>query len=336
MEPTAPEPMSQETLTDERPLDDPLPADCVEYADGSELRAAVSHAKEQIPEVDTAYSPSGKVPLAGLVVFLPGAALVTALVGAVCVAACFGVSWVDAAAQDTSLSDSRKFAVLMGLVLIVFDLLLFIAIAGGPGLGIGWLCRPARIRSLWLPLVTAFASGLLIANVLFLPWFGDVSFAPINISFVVIPLKWPLRIIGMLAGVIGAPVVAAMCVSKQKYCEEGHVYLKPAGTVWLCFDIAPEALVMLAEQRFDDVLSMPRVLGADKASRKHSAELTVWSHERAATGFVEMTMRFRGMKAGKGKAKPTEETEKWLAFSNEVDARVANKFGAKIGILPPV
>ena len=315
-----------------QPSEPNLPAECVTYPNGASLRAALREAKEALPEVDTAYSPSGKVPLAGLLVFLPGAAVATAIVGAICVALCIGVGLLGGFMEGSSLSGARRAGTLAALLLLIFDLLLMFAIAGGPGYAIGWLCRVGRIRSVWLPGVTAFVAGLLLFNVLFVAWFGEVTLAPIELSFLFVPLAWPLWILGLAAGIGGAPMAAVMYVQKQKFCEKGGVYLKPVMRAWIRLDAAAEALALLAEQRYQEAMELPRVAGESKNDRKHAAQFALWSHELAGTAFAEMTVRFRGLVAAEKKGKPSEETESWLAHSAELDKLTADKIATPKGV----
>ncbi len=317
----------QEAPTNSAPEDASPAGECVTYADGGRLQAALKVAKHALPEAETAYKPSGRIPLVGLVLFLPAAAVAAAIVCAVCVAVCLGIGFIEVLLDGElpeSGSTSRKIGALAALISLVIDLCLICAVAGGPGYSIGWLCRQCRIRNLWLPGLVAGVAGLLISGVLFLPLFDGATIAPIYISFWFIGLRWPLLILGMIVGPFGAPAVAVEFVQKQKFCEEGLVYLKPLRTVRHRFDVAPDVVALLAKNDFAKASKLPRIDDMDKTARKHCAEVTFWSHERANTAFVEMTARFCAKK-DEGKKKPSEETEKWLAYSAKIDKHTAEQ-----------
>ncbi len=301
---------------------------CVTYANGESLRTALKAAKKTLPEAETAYKPSGRIPLAGLVLFLPTAAVAAAIVCAVCVAVCLGIdfiAWLFEGESVGPIATARKFGTLVAVVLLCVDLLLVCAVAFGPGYAIGWLCRQCRIRNLWLPGLVAGIAGLLTSSMLFLPLFDGTTLAPIDLSFWFIGLRWPFIILGMALGAFGAPMLAVEFVSKQKFCEDGLVYLKPFRTARHRFDVAPDVLALLAMNHFAKALALPCIDNMDKAARKHCAEVTFWSHERANTAFVEMTARFCAKKANGGKKKPSEETEKWLAYSAKIEKQSADQ-----------
>lgn len=318
----------KETPTNSVSEDVTLVGECVTYPDGGRLQAALGVAKEALPEVETAYKPSGRIPLVGLIVFLPTAAVAAAVVFVVCVAVCLGISFIEVLFEGESsepVAAPRKLSALVAVVLLLVDLGLICAVAGGPGYAFGWLAKQCRIRNLWLPGLVSGIAGLLTSGALFLPVLEGATLAPIYISFWFIGLRWPLVILGMIAGVGGAPALTVDYVSKQKFCEEGLVYLKRHRTVRHRFDVSPVVLALLAENRFAEALGLPRIDSTDKAARKHCAEVTLWSHELANTAFVEMTARFCAKKATEGKKKASEETESWLVYSAKVDKHIADQ-----------
>lgn len=188
-----------------------------------------------MPEGKTAYKPSGRIPLSGLIVFLPTAA--AAVVCVVCVAVCVGGGFMATLNEPSVFAAvRRKLHGLVSLFLLFVDLSQCTAAAAGPGFAIGWLRKQWRIRSFWLPGLVAGVAGLLMSGVLFLPVQEGTALGPVDISLWIIGLRWPIIIIGMASGLFGAPALVVEFVSKQKFCELRLVYLKLHRTIKIRFD----------------------------------------------------------------------------------------------------
>lgn len=288
-----------------------------EFESLQSFNAALAEAKQALPQVKSAYKPSGRTTVLAALLMIGATPIVLVLLLGICGGLCFGWGALRSnfSTTDVSVGMSRTF----GLLSIGLDLLLVILMVLVPMACYGWLSKAFKNRNPILPAVLAGAIDLLVAVALFVPIWKGETLAPTHLTFMLIPIRWVLIVIGgAIVPFLGAAVVAGK-VSEQKFCERCGLYLCRYAEVQIPFDYAENALALLRGGNYALAGRLPR------STDKSNARIALWWAPGAATAFLELEVCFGGKYRAGRSSKDTRKTIQWLAFSIQCEGPQAEE-----------
>lgn len=286
------------------------------YSTPQQLEQALMAAKRALPPIqESVYKPSGESTLAAKSAMLLATPVILLLILGSCVLVLVLLAGGEELLDPRALEDRGARRVLGGVALIV-DLGIALVIGFVPGYLYVQIGRLSRNRNAAWPMALAGMSSFIMAAILFWPIWSGQTLAPTGVKLLGIPLKWPLILIGGLAMPLASLMVAHDMVGKQKFCEISGVFLKAMDRLRIPLAAAAEVVSLLSTGHYSQLLKTPPPTKADK-KQKNFAELVLWWHENAQTGYLELTAFFKGQTSGKGTK--TEKSENWLVLSKRCD-----------------
>lgn len=275
----------------------------------------IEAAKAVLPVVQSAYVPSGRTTFLAVASMLLACPILLVILLVVCGGLCIGYELLG---EKIVAAGGNKGPQLLGLLGIVLDFLIMFLLCWIPTVVFGGLSRLFKNRNPTIAAVLVGLTTLLAAVLLFAPLFGGQSVAPSDITFLFIPMKWVIILVGGLLSPLFAAIAVSTKISGQKFCEVEKVYLKPT-TYFIPFDFAENALELLRRNELVAVARLPR---ATEKKPKHAVRITAWSHERASTSFLELEACY-SVREPKGNQPAEAKTESWLFFSQRMDTSAA-------------
>jgi hypothetical protein len=303
----------------------------IDYPSELALNAAMEEAQRALPQVPSAYKATGKTTALATLVMVLSAPLVLIVLLGICGALCWGwVYLLSSFSSDSSYGQSR----LAGLFSLGVDLALVVLMVVIPMASFGLLSKWFKNRNPLIPAILTGLVDLLVAIALFMPVWKGETLAPTHLTFLFIPIRWVLIVIGgLLVPFIGAVMVYGK-VSEQKFCEETGCFLKRFGEIRIAFDLAENSLALLTRKEYLAAVRMPRLPEAE-SKQKHWAGISLWWREQAATAFLELNLRFHGKSQPEKKVtaqQAKDKTKEWLAFSVQLDRAQAEILGGEFRI----
>jgi hypothetical protein len=308
--PPVPDPSA--SAADATPPETPADWASATHPDPDRLDKALEAAKRLLPEGKSAYEPSGTTSFMAVLAMLVASPIALLAVLVPSLAVVFGLDWLMGAisgGDSTSHGESR----LWGLLSVVLDFFLVIGACMLPGKIVAGAGALFKNRS---GLIAGALGGLvafLASVVLFWPLFEGHSLAPTDITFIFIPVKWVLIVVGATIVPFGGWAVARDAVNLKKFCEEGNVYLPasrrmdaPLGEGQLLTD-------SLALGMWPEVAKIPRV-SKEEAKTTPTIQLQLFSHPSAKVGYAELTAKYVATSEAPKKTK----TSDWLAYSRKL------------------
>jgi len=280
------------------------------------LDAAIAEARRALPETPSAYKPTGKTTVAATVLMLVTAPVVLVLLLAVCIGLCVGLETLLSHWNDSDYSQKR----LDGLLSLALDFVLVVLMVALPMVCFGTLSKWFKNRKPIIPAVLTGVIDLIVAVVIFVPIWKGETIAPTHLTFLFIPIRWVLIVVGgAVVPILGAAVVHGH-VAGQKFCEETGRYLRRMRQRKLGFDFGENALALLQRGEYVAATRLPQA-EPEALKQKHWAAISLWGHEQATTAFLELDVRFRGKSKSPKKLTVEEtkdKTKEWLAFSAQL------------------
>ncbi len=289
-----------------------------DYDGENALDAAIEEAKRALPQVSSAYMPTGKTSAMAVLLMIVAAPLVLLLLLGICGGLCWGwLRLISTISSDQSYGQSR----LLGLLSLLLDLILVVLMVVIPTVSFGLLSKWFKNRNPMLPAILTGLLNLVVAIALFVPIWRGETLAPTHLTFLFIPIRWVLVALGGLVVPLVGAAVAYGKAAEQKFCEETACFLKEFGKTRIPFDLAENALALLRRGDHKAALRLPKLANAE-TKRKHWASISLWWREGAATAYLELNLRFHSK--SKPQKKLTVEASKdkskeWLAFSARLD-----------------
>lgn len=277
----------------------------------------IEAAKAVLPEVPSAYVPSGRTTFLAVTSMLLACPVLLIVLLVVCGGLCFGYELLG---EKIAEAGGNKGPQLLGLLGIVLNFVIMFLLCWIPKVVFGGLSRLFKNRNPTIAAVLVGMTTLLAAVLLFAPLFGGHSVAPSDITFLFIPMKWVIILVGGLLSPLFAALAVANKISSQKFCEVDNVYLKPT-TYFVPFDFAENALELLKRNELGALARLPR---ATANKPKHAVRVTLWSHEVASTSILELEACYAAREP-KGNQPAEAKTESWLFFSQCVDSTTAHE-----------
>lgn len=276
----------------------------------------IEAAKAVLPEVKSAYIPSGRTTFLAVTSMILACPLLLAVLLVVCGGLCIGYELLG---ETIANAGGNKGPQLLGLLGIILDFVIMFLLCWIPTVVFGGVSRLFKNRNPTIAAILVGLTTLLAAVLLFAPLFGGQSIAPSDITFLFIPMKWVIILVGGLLSPLLAAIAVSTKISGQKFCEVDKVYLKPT-TYYVPFDFGENALELL---RRDELVSVARLPRATEKKPKHAVRITAWSHERASTSFLELEACY-SVREPKGNQPAEAKTASWLFFSQNMDASAAD------------
>ena len=277
----------------------------------------IEAAKALLPEVKSAYVPSGRTTFLAVTSMILACPILLVVLLLVCGGLCFGGELLSAKIAEAG---GNKGPQLLGLLGIVLDFVIMFLLCWIPQIVFGGLSRLFKNRNPTIAATLVGLTTLLAAVLLFAPLFDGSSLAPSDITFLFIPMKWVIIVVGGLLSPLIASIVVSTKISGQKFCEIESVYLKPT-TYFIPFDFAENATELLRRNEFLSLFRLPR---ATTSKPKHAVRITLWSHELAQTAFLELEACY-AVREPKGNQPAEVKTESWLFFSQCLDSSIAHE-----------
>lgn len=299
-----------------------------QYESEKALGTALEEALKALPEVPSAYKPTGETTVAATLLMLLVSPVVLLALAAVCGGICLGWAYLEGLASPEPLSSTSR---LLGIASLAVNLGLVVLMVVIPSFCFGALSKWFKNRNPVLPAVLAGLIELVVAVGLFFPIWKGETLAPTHLTFVFIPIRWVLIAIGgLLVPLVGALAVHAK-VASQKFCEQSGCCLRRMRRVKLAFDWAENALALLQRREYIRAVRVPKAELAE-VEQKHWAELSLWWAPQAATAFLELEMRFHGKTQPKvlGSGQVKDKTKEWLAFSVQLDQLQAGALAQEV------
>lgn len=275
----------------------------------------IEAAKSVLPEVKSAYVPSGRTTVLAVISMLLACPFLLVVLLLVCGGLCVAY---DALGAKIAEAGGNKGPQLLGLIGIFLDFGIMFLLCWIPKVVFAGLSRFFKNRNPTIAAVLVGLTTLLAAVLLFAPWLDGQSVAPSDITFLFIPMKWVIIVVGGLLSPLIAAIAVSTKISSQKFCEVEKVYLKPT-TYFIPFDFGENALELL---RRNELVSLARLPRATASKPKHAVRITAWSHERASTSFLELEACY-AVREPKGNQPAEAKTESWLFFSQRMDSLAA-------------
>lgn len=297
-------------------------AERIDYDTPDALHAALKDAQEDLPPVESAYKCSGKTTLLSMATLLLITPLLIAALTIFCGGICFGFMLLEANVHTGGVTTPSRF---FGILSIVLDLVLVMTLIVVPAKTFKLLSRATKNRNAMLPSILTGLSILVISILLFMPIWHGATLAPTDLSFLYIPIRWVLILIGVLIIPLVAAITVYMAVAEQKYCEESGEFLEPNWNLAIDFDYAENALELLKKREYTALVQLPQ---PSNQHPKRKAQIVLWSQERATRAFMEMTVFFYGKTTEKDGIKKTEKEKEheWLVFSSIISLAEARTF----------
>ncbi len=277
----------------------------------------IEAAKAVLPEVTSAYVPSGRTTFLAVTSMLLACPFLLVVLLLVCGGLCYGYELLG---EKIAQAGGNKGPQLLGLLGIVLDFVIMFLLCWIPLVVFGGLSKLFKNRNPTIAAVLVGLTTLLAAIVLFAPLFDGHSVAPSDITFLFIPMKWVIIAVGGLLSPLIAAIVVSTKISGQKFCEVEKVYLKPT-TYHIPFDFAENAAELL---RRNELVSLARLPRATAKKPKHAVRITLWSHELAHTSFLELEACYAVLEP-KGNQPAEAKTESWLFFSQSLNSSAAHE-----------
>jgi len=293
------------------------------YETPQALEEALAAAKQTFPEVESAYKGSGKTNPGAILALLMATPLILALLLIVTVSLCLLFNQLMSLASGAA-AESYRASRAFGLFSIIFDAgLAFLLVFSTPTLLV-WTSKLLKNRNALFPGILAGLINFIVGIVLFIPFWDGFSLAPINLTFLFIPIQWPLMFIGIIIIPLFVALATSGGISSQKFCEDTGVYLKKMGSLSIKFDVAENALALLDRGAFSEVVHLPKAAETD-LKRDLQGEIALWWHEKATIAFLEMKVFFSGEYKGKNSKESKDIRRDWLAFSKQLDRSEARR-----------
>jgi hypothetical protein len=293
--------------------------------------------KEEMPEGDSAYKPSGRLPTGGVltlglgaVLGAPGGALAGLILGAITTALLFGIAWVI----DWMAGACGKVFCIVVIAAIAVGLigygLTFAAIGGLAGLITTSLGMAGKNRNTLAAVLFSIASaiaGLVLfffASGWIVSWFvGEQAAQGGGGNEWAEWVALAVQVLGSLLAVVVAAVVGRDIIRSNKFCEVCEEYMaeKPLPEVGLG---GLKALTHALRER--DLDAAADLLSAPEGKE---GKPVLFHCERCGRGFLEVTAQFKATWK-KGKEDEDKETS-WLSASVELDEREMEPFRRHLG-----
>lgn len=290
--------------------------DCLQvkkkYLDENEAKAAIKEAKTVLPEVENAYKPSGKTNASSIL----GLLLATPLVLAISIGVPVGLSYLYSRLSSVMGGyNSWRTPYRLGFIAIIVDIVIAVAMSLPPGEIYGRISRRLKNRNKAVPVMATWIITLGATITLFAPLFDGRSIAPINLTLLFIPLKWPLMFIAIGTIPCLAAFYTVFVLKQHKFCEETGMTLNMSFNKKITFDYAENALKLLDKDDFISVLYLPMT------GRDHHVELRLFFNEKANSAYVELEAFFKAsFKTNRGKK--FYESDDWLIYSKKIDPEI--------------
>lgn len=279
--------------------------------------AEIQAAKEALPQVHSAYKPSGGTTVLAVFAMILACPFLLVFLVLLCGALCFGYAHLGTFIENGK--GGVKGAQLLGLLSVILDAGIMVILCVIPKWVMGGLSKLCHNRNATFGAVLVGLTTLIASILFFAPLIEGESLAPTDIIFLIIPMKWII----IPAGCLLTPYLAAVAIhtkiSEQKYCESQQVYLNPT-VFFIAFDFAENALELLRREQPLALTSLPRVT---TKKPKHAVRVTLWSHEVADTAFLELEALYRAKQPKKDNS-TEEKTANWLFYSEQLDSKNAH------------
>ena len=285
-------------------------------ADETTAKATIAAAKGAMPEVASAYTPSGKTRPAAVVAML---GCMPVALGAV-LALVWATLWIhDSAFSLLAPENAQKLADSpIGHVVAFFSMgfaaIAALIIALVPALLNAKLSRVGHNRAPWMAGVATGLTALPASVMVFWP-FDGASWAPTDFEILCIPISWVFVFVGAVLVPILSALYAASEVAKQHYCETTGTYLAPTASASFEGRWAEDVLRLLQQQDHATLCRIPR--GATPEACR--VEVVVSSAPGARTAFLEATFHCVRTYVETGKQEAKEQSENWLIYSRRLE-----------------
>ena len=195
-------------------------AGTTEFASEAALSQALAAAQATMPAATSAYKPTGKTTVSALVLMALSSPVVLTLLVVLCGGICTGFAFLDSWIHSTFGPSSSR---LSGALCLGVDLGLVVLMVVVPMWSFGLLSKWCKNRNPLIPAILTGVIDFLAAIALFFPLWKGETLAPTHLTYMFIPVRWVLIVVGTaLVPFIGA-FFAHGHVKSQKFCEEtGH------------------------------------------------------------------------------------------------------------------
>ncbi len=293
-------------------------ANGIEYVGEEKLSESLESAKELLPEVESAYQPSGNTTATSRFIMIVSSPFLLLFLILILGGLCVGWRFLeDMGSGEGGYNESRG----LGLVSFIVNIVVFFLMIYIPKKYFQVTSRLFKNRSPKLPGILTFLTTFIVGLILFVPYIGGFSLAPTDLILLIIPVKWLIILLGILVVPLMAAAATYGAISEQKFCEQTGLFLKPLARVNLPFDFVENALELLKRGEFQTVLDLATAM-KEQEVKEHVAQVVLWGNERANTSYVEMTAGFHGTSKPEKKMSLEESkssNESWMIFSSQLE-----------------
>ena len=308
---------------------DPAEVGPGQVGDSDEAKAALNHLKGELPPVDSAYQPSGVMPMAALgymTVGIPIGAVAATVTFTICGLITALLLW-GLAALNAWLANAWNLicflAVLaLGVVGFVGAAISFAAAGGVAGSCITGMGKQGNNRNTVYPallaLVTAALAGLLIWEG-FQRWGAERLDAILDVAPGNLATLYKITFgIGITIALGVAASTASSEVKGAKFCEDCQLYMT-TGTLG---SLHLGAVKLLANALHEHDIEAALAAAADSGGKDGSASL--FHCPQCERGYLEATVQFKV--TWKGEDSEEEKSESWLVGSAELSPEEVRRF----------
>lgn len=315
-----------EVSTEEEHHVEPIPDGKVSSKEA--MTAELSRWKEQLPEVKSAYKPSGKAPVAALLLMLIGVpfACMAGILGGGITGLVIGVvlGLILAIPFLAWLSILPKMAMGCGfIVAIIGGIIIGVVSFGAAGLVaatvIVFLGKIGKNRSPVIASVFAFTAALLVVvgTLWLISFIGDPEIHDFTKS------GWGIAAI-VIAGFVSAAISAGTAVDKvnsHKFCENCQKYMQEYELRALSYVGTFSTVRALTSGNMDIAKNLMKEAPGDRGVPK------LFMCSLCGKGYLDIILNFKATWETGDKKKPTDEkTESWLVASFTVDPTATQEF----------
>lgn len=287
------------------------------YETKQDVDRGLATLKQAYPAVKSAYQPSGKSTFAARIAMIVALPVVFAITAGLCFLLLYAAAWLTrgVAGMDVTFEFQRWWNYSrLGLVLFLVDTLIVLALMVVPPWLYTRIGRLFKNRSEGLPTLLTALTSVPLAILFFWPIWSGFSLAPTELSFLSVSIKWVIIIGAILLSAVSIPFAVYM-VSRQKFCEETGVFLKPIRRSYVDFHSLGWTLKSLSQKAFQQLKDLP-ALSKKERKKKTYIDLILWGHDAAQTAYMELSLVFNEVPV---KNAADRKKESWLVFSEKLD-----------------
>jgi hypothetical protein len=315
--------------------------------DSKAAKTALDALKNELPPVESAYRPSGVMPVSALgymILGVPIGTVIGALAGGICAAIVGLVLW---GVMAFNLWLVRTWNIVCGLAVLIAGLIGFVgaivvfcvagAFAAACITGMG---KAGNNRNATYPALLALVTGPLAVGLLWL-LFQEYGVKPLEAILDV--NRGTLDTVYLITFAVGAVIAAATAVSaarsdvrQTKFCEDCQVYMKAAPLPELRLGLVK--LLAAALRQHDLPMAVAALSGTAKTAgtaetvgaigmavpERKEGTATLFHCPQCDKGFLEATAQFKV--TWKGDDSEEEKSESWLVASVELLADEVERF----------